>query len=115
MVKPLIAFCALFGIGLAADAIADPAPKPEPRVIVVGDRGHGTTEVPYSDGLTASKAIIAAGGYSDFGQTPIYLVRCAQLTRLDVRAVIERGERDKDVMLRPWDIIVIGVGILRHR
>jgi protein involved in polysaccharide export with SLBB domain len=90
------------------------ASQPTERIIVVGDRAHGTREIPYSAGLTASKAIIAAGGYSDFSRTPIFLVRCGQLTRLDMRAILERGEHDKDVQLKPWDVIVIGLGIFRR-
>jgi protein involved in polysaccharide export with SLBB domain len=112
-VKPLIAFVALFGFGLAMDRSAVAAPEPEARVIVVGDRARGTREVPYSDGLTASKAIIAAGGYGDLARTPIYLIRCGNVSKLDVRAFLERGEHDKDVPLKPWDIIAIGTSLRR--
>jgi protein involved in polysaccharide export with SLBB domain len=80
---------------------------PEERVLVVGSQAK-VIEVPYAQGMTATKAILAAGGYADFGQTPIFLVRCGEVTHLDMRAIIERGERDKDVPLKPWDVIVIG-------
>jgi hypothetical protein len=88
------------------------ASAPEERVVVVG-QGR-VTEVRYSDGLTASKAMIAAGGYSDYARTPIYLIRCARSTRLDVDAVI-RGEREQDTLLQPWDIIAIGSRVVQHR
>jgi hypothetical protein len=102
---PLIALVALFGLGLAS-AVA--APEPDARVIIVGDRAQATIEVPYSDGLTASKAIIAAGGYGDFARTPIYLIRCGEISKIDMHAFLDRGEHDKDIPLKPWDIIAIG-------
>jgi protein involved in polysaccharide export with SLBB domain len=89
------------------------ASAPEERVVVVVGQGR-VTEVRYSDGLTASKAIIAAGGYSDYARTPIYLIRCARSTRLDMDAVI-RGEREQDTLLQPWDIIAIGSRVVQHR
>jgi protein involved in polysaccharide export with SLBB domain len=85
------------------------------RVIVVGDRTHGTKEIPYSNGLTVSKAIIAAGGYFDLSRSPVILVRCGELTRVDMQAILEHGEFDKDVQLKPWDVTVIGLGIFRRK
>jgi protein involved in polysaccharide export with SLBB domain len=111
MVKPLFAVCAL----LCVTALTGAAPEPVDRVIVVGDRARSTTEVPFSSGMTASKAIIAAGGYGDFSRTPIYLVRCGEWTALDMRAALELGEREKDVQLKPWDIIVIGTKLPPRR
>ena len=111
MVKPLVAACALFSVTALAGAV----PEPVDRIIVVGDRARSATEIPFVSGMTASKAIIAAGGYSDFSRTPIYLIRCGKLTALDMRAAIERGEREKDVLLKPWDIIVIGTNLPLRR
>jgi protein involved in polysaccharide export with SLBB domain len=107
MVKPLIAACAV----LCVTALAGAAPEPVERIIVVGDRARSAMEIPFTSGMTASKAIIAAGGYGDFSRTPIYLVRCGKLTALDMRAAVELGEREKDVQLKPWDIIVIGTNL----
>ena len=90
-----------------------PATAPEERVIVVA---YGTfTEVPYAKGLTASKAIIAAGGIHDFGQTPIYLVRCGRATHIDVEAALLRGQREQDPELQPWDIITIGTAPIHRK
>jgi protein involved in polysaccharide export with SLBB domain len=111
MVKLLVAACAV----LCVTALAGAAPEPVDRVIVVGDRARSATEIPFASGMTASKAIIAAGGYSDFSRTPIYLVRCGKWTTLDMRAAIELGEREKDVQLKPWDIIVIGTNLPPRR
>ena len=102
-----VCLCLLWAVlpcGIAATA-------PEDRVIVTG-QGR-ITEIPYSTGLTAVKAIIAAGGYSDFSRTPIHLIRCARSTRLDMDAIL-RGEPQSDVQLQPWDIITIG-NTLGHR
>jgi protein involved in polysaccharide export with SLBB domain len=107
MVKTFVRACALLSVA----ALTSAAPQPVDRVIVVGDRARTTTEIPFSNGMTASKAIIAAGGYSDFSRTPIYLIRCGKPTALDMRAALELGEREKDVQLRPWDIIVIGTNL----
>jgi protein involved in polysaccharide export with SLBB domain len=109
-VKPIIGACSILSIALLASA----APQPAERVIVVGDRARAT-EIPYSGGLTASRAILAAGGYGDLSRTPMYLVGCGQLTHLDMRAVLELGQRDKDVQLKPWDVIVIGTNLSQHR
>ena len=83
------------------------AAAPNERVLVVGERAR-RTEIPYSKDLTASKALIAAGGYADFSDTPIHLVRCGEVTRIDMRAIVQFGQREKDVSLKPWDIIVVG-------
>jgi hypothetical protein len=85
---------------------------PQERVIVTG-QGR-VTEISYSSDLTATRAIIRAGGYSDFGGTPIYLIRCGESTHLDMKAIF-RGELDKDPRLQPWDIISIGTSLTRHK
>jgi protein involved in polysaccharide export with SLBB domain len=89
------------------NCLAAVASTPDERVLVVGSRAR-VTEIPYSKDLTVTKAIIAAGGYGDFSRTSIFLVRCSDVTQLDMRAILESGQRDKDVPLKPWDTIVIG-------
>ena len=108
MLKHFLLVSAFIG-ACVAGAPAEEVPRPslEERVIVVGDRSTVPCELKYSTDLTAVKAIIRSGGYGDFSRTPVYLVRAGVVTRLDTRA-IERGETDKDVALKPWDIIVIG-------
>jgi hypothetical protein len=111
MVKPLFALCTL----LCVTALAGATPEAVDRIIFVGDRARGAMQIPFTSGMTASKAIIAAGGYGNFSRTPIYLVRCGKLTALDMRAAVELGERERDVQLRPWDIIVIGTNLPPRR
>jgi protein involved in polysaccharide export with SLBB domain len=104
-------FCAAVALLLASVAVGGTL-TPEERVIVIG---YGSfTEVPYTKGLTASKAIIAGGGIHDFGNTPIFLVRCGRATHIDVEAALLRGQRDQDPELQPWDIIAIGTAV-SHR
>ena len=115
MLKLLLKSLRLLLLVVLSGRLAVSAPQPVERVIVVGDRTHGTKEIPYSNGLTASKAIIAAGGYFDLSRSPVVLVRCGELTRLDMQAILDRGELDNDVQLKPWDVIVIGLGIFRGK
>jgi hypothetical protein len=103
-VRPLVKFVRIFLVALAYSSTAVASTTPEERVFVCGDR-LAPIELAYSSDLTVAKAIIAAGGYGDFSGSKIYLVRAAQVTTLDIRAVVESG---KDVPLQPWDIIVIG-------
>lgn len=94
------------GVLLFTLSSAIAAGPPDERVIIVS---HGRlTEIPYSAGLTASKAVLAGGGYADFSRTPVSLIRCAHSTRLNMKLVIEHARRDLDVELQPWDIITIG-------
>lgn len=87
------------------------ASSPEERVIVTG-RGR-LVEIQYSSDLTVSKILIRAGGLSDFGQTPVFLIRSGRATRIKMNALL-RGDRGEDPQLRPWDIIAIGT-TLTHR
>src|SRR3954447_16528106 len=80
------------------------ASAPEDRVIVTG-QGR-LVEIPYSSDLTASKVIICVGGLSDFGQTPVFLIRSGRATRIKMDALL-RGDHDADPPLKPWDVIAI--------
>jgi len=114
MLKPLRHLVRHLAVGVASAGFALAA-QPVERVIVVGDRVRGTAEIAYSRDLTVSKALIRMGGISDFSDTPVYLVRCGQVTRVDTRAIVRGSEPDKDVQLKPWDVIVIGPGFTRRQ
>ena len=111
--KRLVHFVGHLAVSVASAGFALAA-EPAERVIVVGDRAPGTAEIAYSPDLTVSKALIRIGGISDFSDTSVYLVRCGKVTRIDIRAIVQGGERDKDVQLKPWDVIVIGRGFTRR-
>lgn len=116
MLKHLLVAGALMGAVGTPVSAEIPDKRLEERVIVVGDRARsGPIEIRYSTDLTAVKAIIRAGGYGDLARTPVYLVRGGEVTRVDTKAAIELGQHDKDVALKPWDIIVIGFRVSQWR
>lgn len=74
---------------------------------------QGPLEIPRGETFTVSKAILRAGGFADFankrrvrvlrqrpGGTPERII-------VDVKAVIEGGRLDKDVIVEPGDYIVV--------
>ncbi|HKP02038.1 MAG TPA: hypothetical protein VJU77_01635 [Chthoniobacterales bacterium] len=110
--KHIVKRLALGGIALvlfaARVALAGAPAAPDERVFVSGDGAKTTMEIRYTPDLTVVRAIIRGGGLGDFGGTPIYLIRAAQVTKLDSRSIFESGQ---DIPLKPWDIIVIGKGV----
>ena len=84
--------------------------KSRGRVYVAGSvRGPGPQEIPPDESYTVSKAIIRAGGFSDFANT-----RKVRVTRkggqdfvVDVKNVIERGRSEEDMVLQPDDQIYV--------
>jgi protein involved in polysaccharide export with SLBB domain len=73
----------------------------------------GPQEIPTYETLTVSKAILRAGGFSNFAnQRKVKLTRAGPNgqtdTRIiDVKEIIERGRLDLDVEIRPNDFIVV--------
>ena len=104
--RPIMRFVLLTLSILLLNFVATAGTAPDERILVLGSRTQ-ISQIAYSQDMTVTKAIIAAGGYSDFGKTTIFLVRCGEVTRVDMRAIFA-GEGDKDVPLKPWDAIVIG-------
>ena len=104
--QPFVRFLLLVLAILSLNCGVTAATAPDERILGVGARTL-KSEIPYSQDMTVTKAIIAAGGYSDFGKTSVFLVRCGEVTGVDMRAIFA-GEQDKDVPLKPWDVIVIG-------
>ena len=80
------------------------------RVYVIGSvRGPGPQEIPFDETYTVSKAVIRAGGFSDFANK-----RKVKLTRkngeafeVDLKRVIEQGRSDEDVVLQPDDQVFV--------
>ena len=75
--------------------------EPSPHVVVVGTYHPGP--IPYTRGMTVMDAILSTGGYSEFGHTPLYLIRNSKSTKLDLREIVRTPK--KDLPLKPWDII----------
>jgi len=73
----------------------------------------GPQEIPAYETLTVSKAILRAGGFSNFAnQRKVKLTRAGaggqtDTQIIDVKEIIERGRLDLDVEIRPNDFIVV--------
>ena len=73
----------------------------------------GPQEIPTYETLTVSKAILRAGGFSNFAnQRKVKLTRAGpdgttDTRVIDVKEIIERGRLDLDVEVRPNDFIVV--------
>ena len=76
-------------------------------------RAQGSVELPPTEELTVSKAILKAGGFAEFADSrKVKLVRnkpdgVSETTIVDVDAVLTRGKIDKDPVLQPDDRIII--------
>lgn len=73
----------------------------------------GPQEIPTYESLTVSKAILRAGGFSDFAnQRKVKLTRAGpggdtETSIIDVKQIIEKGRLDLDIEIRPNDFIVV--------
>jgi polysaccharide biosynthesis/export protein len=83
------------------------------KVYVTGQvRNSGGYDIPAGDTLTVSRAILNAGGFSDFAdKRKVQLVRksaAGQESRIvDVQDIWEKGRLDQDPVVRPGDLIVV--------
>jgi protein involved in polysaccharide export with SLBB domain len=84
--------------------------KSRGKIYVYGNvKGQGPQEIPADETYTVSKAIIRAGGFSDFANK-----RKVRVTRkdgknftVDLKRVIEEGHVDEDLVLQPDDQIQV--------
>jgi protein involved in polysaccharide export with SLBB domain len=92
---------------IAVDRVSE---KSRGKVYVYGNvKGQGPQEIPADETYTVSKAIIRAGGFSDFANK-----RKVRVTRkdgknftVDLKRVIEEGHVDEDLVLQPDDQIQV--------
>jgi polysaccharide export outer membrane protein len=85
------------------------------KVYVVGQVLHaGPQEIPAGETWTISKAILRAGGFTDFAdQKRVRLVRGGaerqegKVVSTNVREVWEHGRLDLDLLLQPDDLIYV--------
>jgi polysaccharide export outer membrane protein len=78
-------------------------------------RTQGAVDLLVNEELTVGKAILRAGGLGDFAdKRHIKLVRAApdpasakQTFELDMVAILEKGDIDKDIVLKPNDLIIV--------
>jgi protein involved in polysaccharide export with SLBB domain len=105
----------------------DPVLQSGDRIIVNANDGYmllGRVKHPgiyYSPGvagthLTVSRLIAMAGGFEAYAKkSAVSIMRKGQpkaQTKVDVKAIMENGEMDKDVQLLPGDIVFVGESIL---
>ena len=90
--------------------------KTRGRVYVFGQvRAAGPIEIPSDEELTVSKAILRAGGFTDFAkQDAVQITRQAgasggasEVLKVDVRAVLRGGHRESDQLVRTGDVIYV--------
>lgn len=83
------------------------------KVYVTGQvRNSGGYDIPSGDTLTVSRAILAAGGFSDFSdKRNVRLIRKAgtgkETRTINVQEVWEKGRLDEDPLVQPGDLIVV--------
>lgn len=83
------------------------------KVYVTGQvRNSGGYDIPSGDTLTVSRAILSAGGFSDFSdKRNVRLIRkkgSGRETRtVNVQEVWEKGRLDEDPVVQPGDLIVV--------
>jgi polysaccharide export outer membrane protein len=90
------------------------------KVYVTGQvRNKGGFEIPAGETVTVSKAILNAGGFSDFSDKKnVRLIRkTAEGTKTFVVNVVniwEKGNLDKDVVVQPDDLIVVPARLVNY-
>jgi protein involved in polysaccharide export with SLBB domain len=92
---------------IAVDHVSE---KSRGKVYVTGNvKAQGPQEIPADETYTVSKAVIRAGGFSDFGNK-----RKVKLTRkngealiVDLKRIIEQGHSEEDPVLQPDDQIYV--------
>src|ERR1044071_898497 len=83
------------------------------KVYVTGQvRNNGGFDIPAGDTLTVSRAILNAGGFSDFSDKKnVKLIRktaSGKETRtINVQEIWEKGKLDQDLAIQPGDLIVV--------
>ncbi len=90
------------------------------KVYVTGQvRNKGGYEIPAGETFTVSKAILAAGGFSDFSDKKnVRLIRKTaqgkQTFTVNVLDIWEKGKLDKDLVVQPDDLIVVPARLLNY-
>ncbi|MGD1088653.1 MAG: polysaccharide biosynthesis/export family protein [Verrucomicrobiota bacterium] len=86
------------------------------RVYIWGEvRNPGPIDLSPDETLTAGKAIIRAGGFTEFAkETKVKIIRSAgaknggkQIFELNISEILDKGETEKDLALMPDDYIIV--------
>ena len=91
------------------------------KVYVTGQvRNKGAFEIPAGETMTVGKAIVQAGGFSDFSDKKnVKLVRKGgdgktQTFVINVVEVWEKGKLEKDMVVQPDDMIVVPARLVNY-
>ena len=90
------------------------------KVYVTGQvRNRGGFEIPGGETLTVSKAILNAGGFSDFSDKKnVRLIRKTttgkQTFVINVLDIWDKGNLDKDLVVQPDDLIVVPARLVNY-
>ena len=90
------------------------------KVYVTGQvHNKGGFDIPGGETMTVSKAVLAAGGFSDFSDKKnVRLVRKTangtQTFVVDVVEVWEKGKLDKDMVVQPDDLVVVPARLVNY-
>jgi protein involved in polysaccharide export with SLBB domain len=95
--------------------------KSRGRIYLVGPvRQPGEQEIPSDESLTLSKAIMRAGGFTDYADKQrVRITRKGKTNApdktltVDVGVVMEKGRTDLDVPLEPGDLILVPERLIR--
>lgn len=74
---------------------------------------QGARQIPRDREVTVSEAILEAGGFADFAdRRRVHLIRPTAQGKperftIDVKAILERGDTRKDMVIQPGDYIVV--------
>ena len=88
--------------------------QPRGKVYLMGQVQHqGAVEIPATESLTVSKAILLVGGLADFAdRRKVKLVRkkpdgTSQTTVVDLVEILDKGHSERDPVLQPGDMIIV--------
>jgi polysaccharide biosynthesis/export protein len=90
------------------------------KVYVTGQvRNKGGYEIPAGETLTVSKAILNAGGFSDFSDKKnVHLIRKSAQGKesftVNVLNVWEKGKLEEDLQVQPDDLIVVPARLVNY-
>ena len=90
------------------------------KVYVTGQvRNKGGFDIPAGESLTVSKAILNAGGFSDFSDKKnVRLIRKTaagtKTFEINVVEIWEKGKLEKDMVIQPDDLIVVPARLVNY-
>jgi protein involved in polysaccharide export with SLBB domain len=98
-------------MGLRHSAIAGSRGK----IYLMGQvRSQGPMEIPPDETYTVSKAVLRAGGFSDYAnKRKVKLIRqtgkkgTSDIKIIDLVEILEKGKTEKDLVVQPEDLIIV--------